>query len=62
MGESYYRMGAERGEDSPWTPDLVEKVAADMEKKYPVDNWEEDVLERDEALMKLTSLMRELER
>jgi len=62
MGESYYRMGVERGEDSPWTPDLVEKVASDMEKKYPVDNWEEDVLERDEALMKLTRLMRELGR
>jgi 3-hydroxyacyl-CoA dehydrogenase len=62
MGESYYQMGKERGADDPWTPDLVEKVAQDMEKKYPVENWEEDVLERDEALMKLTRLMRELGR
>lgn len=62
MGESYYKMGLERGQDDPWTPDLVEKVASDMEKKFPVDNWEADVLARDEALMKLTRLMKELGR
>ena len=62
MGESYYQMGHERGADDRWTPDLVEKVASDMEKKFPVENWEADVLERDEALMKLTRLMKELGR
>ena len=62
MGESYYQMGLERGADDRWTPDLVEKVASDMEKKFPVENWEADVLERDKALMKLTRLMKELGR
>ena len=62
MGESYYQMGHERGADDRWTPDLVEKVASDMEKKFPVENWEADVLERDKALMKLTRLMKELGR
>jgi L-gulonate 3-dehydrogenase len=62
MGESYYKMGLERGQNDPWTPDLVEEVASDMEKKFPVEKWEEDVLERDEALMRLTRLMRELGR
>ena len=62
MGESYYQMGHERGADDRWTPDLVEKVASDMEKKFPVENWEADVLERDKALMKLTRLMKDLGR
>jgi 3-hydroxyacyl-CoA dehydrogenase len=62
MGESYHQMGLERGQNDPWTPDLVEEVASDIEKKFPVEKWEADVLERDEALMKLTRLMKELGR
>ena len=62
MGKSYQQMGLERGDQSEWTPDLVEEVARDMEKKFPVEKWEADVLERDIALMKLTKLMRELGR
>jgi hypothetical protein len=62
MGESYHQMGLERGQNDPWTPDLVDEVASDIEKKFPVEKWEADVLERDEALMKLTRLMKELGR
>ena len=28
MGPAYERMGAERGQHDPWTPELVETVAA----------------------------------
>jgi hypothetical protein len=35
-------------------------VAADISKKFSPEDWEEDVLKRDLALMKLTALMREL--
>jgi hypothetical protein len=60
MGASYQRMGNERGQDDPWDEDLVAKVAADISKKFSPEDWEEDVLKRDLALMKLTALMREL--
>lgn len=60
MGESYHRMGLERGQDDPWDDSLVEKVASDISKKFDPDNWEDDVLKRDLALMRLTAVMREL--
>ena len=60
MGESYHRMGLERGENDPWDDALVEKVASDISKKFAPENWEDDVLKRDLALMRLTAVMREL--
>lgn len=60
MGDSYRRMGKERGQDDPWDESLVAKVAADISKKFAPENWENDVLQRDLALMKLTALMKEL--
>ena len=35
MGEAYARMGAERGQHDPWTTELVERVAADLERRLP---------------------------
>lgn len=60
MAASYHRMGLERGQDDPWSDELVKKVAEDVKKKFPVETWEQDVIKRDLALMKLTALMREL--
>lgn len=60
MGASYHRMGVERGQDDPWSDELVARVAEDMKKKFPVENWEADVIKRDLALIKLTALMREM--
>lgn len=60
MGASYHRMGLERGQDDPWSEELVAKVAADIKQKFPIENWEEDVIKRDLALMRLTALMKEL--
>ena len=51
MGASYARMGAERGQDDPWTADLVRKVAQDIHESMPLSRWEESVQRRDDALM-----------
>jgi len=59
MGDSYHRMGKERGQDDPWDQELVAKVAEDISRKFDPDHWEQDVLKRDLALMKLTALMKE---
>jgi L-gulonate 3-dehydrogenase len=52
MGPAYERMGAERGQHDPWTPDLVATVAADLEARLPMDRWEQHVAERDAALLR----------
>lgn len=61
MGESYWRMGQERGVNDPWSSELVEKVADDISLRFPDDLWEEKVLQRDLGLMKLTQLFQENE-
>ena len=53
MGPAYRRMGAERGQDDPWTPDLVAKVTAERRAVLPLDAWEERVAWRDRQLMAL---------
>jgi 3-hydroxyacyl-CoA dehydrogenase len=52
MGPAYERMGAERGQHDPWTPDLVATVAADLEARLPMDRWEQYVADRDAALLR----------
>lgn len=56
MGAAYARMGADRGQDDPWTPELVELVARSIEAKYPLEFWEEAVLWRDLQLMGANSV------
>ncbi len=51
MGPSYARMGKERGQDDPWTPELVAKVEAQRRASLPLEQWEERVAWRDRALM-----------
>jgi L-gulonate 3-dehydrogenase len=53
MGPAYARMGAERGQHDPWTPDLVAKVAAERRALLPLEEWEERVAWRDRRLMEL---------
>lgn len=57
MGSAYARMGALRGQDDPWTNDLVEKVSEDIDQIFLVDEWSKNVLRRDEALLELTKLI-----
>ena len=53
MGPAYARMGAERGQHDPWTPDLVAKVTAERRALLPLEQWEERVAWRDRRLMAL---------
>ena len=53
MGPAYERMGAERGQYDPWTPELVEEVARQRRAVLPLDDWEDRVRWRDEQLMRL---------
>jgi 3-hydroxyacyl-CoA dehydrogenase len=55
MGPAYERMGAERGQHDPWTPELVAQVTAERRALLPLDQWEERVAWRDRMLMTLLS-------
>lgn len=59
MGEAYARMGADRGQDDPWTPELVERVAADLERRLPAAGFDAHVARRDTALIALERARRE---
>jgi L-gulonate 3-dehydrogenase len=59
MGESYYRMGVDRGQDDPWTLELVNKVANEVEPIFRNEDWAANVRLRDKALMEITKLMKE---
>jgi L-gulonate 3-dehydrogenase len=53
MGPAYERMGAERGQHDPWTPELVETVEGARRAALPLDQWEARVAWRDTELMSL---------
>ena len=59
MGPSYARMGAERGQNDPWTPELVANVEAARRGALPLDQWEARVAWRDRALMMLARYRKE---
>lgn len=52
MGPAYARMGASRGQDDPWTPDLVADVTAQRRAVLALETWEERVRWRDQELMR----------
>jgi 3-hydroxyacyl-CoA dehydrogenase len=51
MGPAYERMGVERGQHAPWTPDLVAQVAEERRRLLPIEDWEARVAWRDRMLM-----------
>lgn len=53
LGPAYERMGAERGQHDPWTPELVRRVAEELHVRLPPEQWAERVAWRDEALIAL---------
>lgn len=59
LGPAYARMGAERGQHDPWTPELVARVAGELHERLPPELWEERVSWRDEALIALERARRE---
>ena len=60
MGGVYARLGAERGQNDPWTEDLVAKVVAERRALLPLEQWNERGRWRDRRLMGLAKLKREL--
>lgn len=59
LGPAYARMGAERGQHDPWTPDLVRRVAEEIHQELPPARWAQSVLRRDERLMVLERARRD---
>jgi L-gulonate 3-dehydrogenase len=59
LGPAYARMGAERGQQDPWTPELVATVAEGVRERVPEGRWEERVAWRDAALIALERARRE---
>jgi L-gulonate 3-dehydrogenase len=59
LGPAYARMGAERGQDDPWTPELVAEVAADVHRRLPREDWDANVARRDAALIALERARRD---
>ncbi|WP_263141049.1 3-hydroxyacyl-CoA dehydrogenase [Pseudomonas sp. RIT-PI-AD] len=51
MGPAYARMGAERGQQDPWTAELVATVESQRRALVPLEDWEERVAWRDRQLM-----------
>lgn len=60
MGPAYARMGAERGQNDPWTPELVAEVEAQRRRVLPLEQWENRVEWRDRAIMRLLRQRRAL--
>lgn len=58
MGPAYARMGAERGQNDPWTDALVAEVEAQRRGRLPIAGWAERVAWRDRRLMALTRYRR----
>ncbi|WP_028060335.1 3-hydroxyacyl-CoA dehydrogenase [Candidatus Solirubrobacter pratensis] len=59
LGPAYARMGAERGQDDPWTPELVAHVTAQRRALLPLTDWDERVEWRDRMLLALERARRE---
>ena len=60
MGPAYQRMGAERGQRDPWTPDLVDEIVRQRRRELPLDQWANRVAWRDRALMQLEVARRQI--
>ncbi|MGE4406938.1 3-hydroxyacyl-CoA dehydrogenase [Pseudomonas sp.] len=56
LGPAYARMGAERGQQDPWTEELVAEVERQRREKLPLADWEARVAWRDRELMKRIAL------
>ena len=55
VGAAYARMAVARGSDNPWTEEVIEQVAEDLEARFPSARREEHLQWRDRELMKLES-------
>jgi 3-hydroxyacyl-CoA dehydrogenase len=60
MGPAYASMGAERGQNDPWSDELVSKVAAERRERMPLADWDNRVAWRDRTLMQLLQQRRRI--
>ena len=60
FGPVYSRIGVEHADANPWTPETVERVAASIEAAMPHADWEDNVRERDIAMIALEALHQQL--
>jgi 3-hydroxyacyl-CoA dehydrogenase len=58
IGPVYARIGVERAAENPWTAETIDKVAREIEQQLPHESWEENVRERDRAMMRMTALLK----
>jgi L-gulonate 3-dehydrogenase len=58
LGPAYARMGAERGQDDPWTPVLVATVVAQRRALLPLGQWRDRVAWRNRMLMAISRAKR----
>lgn len=58
MGPAYARMGRERGQDDPWTDDLVATVASQRRDRLPLDAWDDRAAWRDRMVMAMVAARR----
>ena len=58
LGPAYERMGAERGQHDPWTPDMVAQVTGARREKLPMEQWHERRGWRDRMLMAMARAKR----
>ena len=55
VGAAYARMAVARGSDNPWTEEVIEQVAENLEARFPPARREDHLQWRDRELMKLES-------
>ena len=53
------RMGAERGQHDPWTPELVATVDGQRRERLPLDEWDERIAWRDERLLRVAAALQD---
>lgn len=58
IGPVYARIGVERAAENPWTPETIDRVATEIEQALPHETWQENVRERDRAMIRMSSLLR----
>jgi L-gulonate 3-dehydrogenase len=61
MRDAYARMGALRGQNDPWTDELIEQVTAQRRAQMPLSEWDERVAWRDRVLIQLERARRQVD-
>lgn len=60
-GRVYARLGIERSTDDPWTPETIDRVAAEIQASLPHADWAANVKERDRAMVAVATLLRDFD-